>query len=37
MELLAKTNHMFKFNMRLIGTAQWYLKNEGFYFGQISG
>ena len=32
-----KTNHMSKFNVRLIGTAQWSLENEEFYFGQISG
>ena len=27
-ELSDKTNHMSKFNVRLIGTAQWYLQNE---------
>ena len=27
-ELSDKTNHMFKINLDLIGTAQWYLENE---------
>ena len=32
-ELSEKSNHMSKLNVRLIGTAQWYFENEGFYFG----
>ena len=32
-ELSDKTNHMSKINVGLTGTAQWYLENEGFYFG----
>ena len=31
-ELSDETNHMSKFNVGVIGTAQWYLENGEFYF-----